>query len=152
MLKINILAVGSVKETYLKQAIEEYKKRLSRFCSINVIEVNEQSNLTEEKKIEAECALLQAKFRGYVILLDIRGEQVSSEQMGGLINDLKNKGEGEITFVIGGSNGVNPELRRRADKMISFGQITLPHQLFRVVLLEQIYRGFTISAGMPYHK
>lgn len=152
MIKINVLAVGSIKEKFFQEAIGEYAKRLKRFCSLNIVEVPEQSSLTIEKKIDAESNALMCHLRGYVILLDRQGKEVSSQELSGMIEELKSQGNGEITFVIGGSNGVNGQLIARADKVISFGKVTFPHQLFRVILLEQIYRAFTISEGLPYHK
>lgn len=153
MIKINILAVGGVKENFFRDAISEYAKRLSRFCKLEIIEVNEESSVSSvNKKIELESQNLLKKLRGYNILLDREGKQSSSEELASLINSLQNQGESEITFIIGGSNGVSEELKDRVDKSISFGKITFPHQLFRVVLLEQIYRAFTINANLPYHK
>lgn len=151
-MKINIVAVGKIKEKYYTDAIAEYKKRLGKFCEFNIIEVPEKSmetNLT--KKTEQESELLLAACRGTIILLDRLGAMVSSQKLSDIIQNISQTSS-TISFVIGGSNGVSPALKAAANYCISFGQITYPHQLFRVVLTEQIYRAFTISAGLPYHK
>ncbi len=152
MIKINVLAVGSIKEKFFEAAISEYSKRLGRFCSLSIVEVPEQSSLVGEKKVEAESRALMSHFRGQVIVLDRAGKEVSSPELSQIIDGLKSNGTSEITFVIGGSNGVSAELIKKANASISFGKVTFPHQLFRVILLEQIYRAFTISEGLPYHK
>lgn len=152
MVKINIVCVGSIKENFFADAIKEYSKRLSRFCSLNIVEVNEFSNEKAiQKKIDLESQSLIKHLKGFVVLLDREGELVSSEDLAKIIDNATNSA-GEISFVIGGSNGVNETLKRQAGKVISFGKITFPHQLFRVVLLEQIYRGFNILSNTPYHK
>ena len=153
MLKINIVAVGSIKEKFFKDAIDEYKKRLSRSCIFNVVEVAEESfqkNL--EVKTEKESERLLSACKGVIILLDRLGKKVSSEGLKDIIEKAQISGEGEMSFVIGGSNGVSKILVDKARCVISFGDITFPHQLFRVVLAEQIYRAFTILEGKPYHK
>lgn len=153
MLKVNVVCVGEIKEKFYCEAIKEYAKRLSKFCKLKIVEVEEESRQQNiEKKIQIESQRLFDVAKGHIILLDRCGKLVSSEDMAKNFETLKNVGASEITFVIGGSNGVSEELKRRANQSISFGKITFPHQLFRVVLLEQIYRGFTISAGLPYHK
>ena len=151
MLKINILCVGSIKEKFFNEAIEEYLKRLKRFASVTITEVSEQSLLEGNKKVEAESELLLSKLNGYCILLDRASQELSSEELAKNIETLSSS-TSTMTFVIGGSNGVSEKLKSRVDKTISFGKITFPHQLFRVVLLEQIYRAFTIINKLPYHK
>ena len=153
MVKIKIIAVGSIKEKYFIDAIEEYKKRLGRFCSFSVVEVQEESKeKNTQKKIDIESQRLQAAANGYLILLDRQGKEISSEDLAESLQNIQNNGISEISFIIGGSNGVNQKLKSVCDEVVSFGKITFPHQLFRVVLVEQIYRAFSINAGMPYHK
>ena len=153
MLKVNIVAVGGIKEHYFVDAIKEYSKRLSKFCTLKIIEVEEESNQKSiESKKEKESERLLSVCKGTIVLLDREGEFVSSEKMAEIIDKYQTQGNSEITYVIGGSNGVSEMLKQKANKTISFGKITFPHQLFRVVLLEQIYRAFCINAGLPYHK
>lgn len=153
MLKVNIVCVGTIKEKFFTDAISEYSKRLSKFCKLQIIEVTEESKEQSiEKKIEIESERLKNACRGFIILLDRCKQEVSSEELSNMLDTLKSAGTSEVSFVIGGSNGVSEEFKRQANKCVSFGKITFPHQLFRVVLLEQIYRAFTISAGLPYHK
>lgn len=153
MLKVNIVCVGTIKEKFFTDAISEYSKRLSKFCKLQIVEVAEESKEQSiEKKIEIESERLKNACRGFIILLDRCKQEVSSEELSNMLDTLKIAGTSEVSFVIGGSNGVSEEFKRQANKCVSFGKITFPHQLFRVVLLEQIYRAFTISAGLPYHK
>lgn len=153
MLKVNIVCVGTIKEKFFTDAIGEYSKRLSKFCKLKIVEVTEESKEQSiEKKIEIESERLKNACRGFIILLDRCKQEVSSEELSNMLDTLKSAGTSEVSFVIGGSNGVSEEFKRQANKCVSFGKITFPHQLFRVVLLEQIYRAFTISAGLPYHK
>lgn len=153
MIKLNIVCVGTIKEKFFQDAVCEYSKRLSKFCKLQIIEVEEESKQQNiQKKITQESEKLLLVSKGYIILLDRCGTMVSSNDISATFDTLKNSGISEITFIIGGSNGVSEELKEKVNKSISFGKITFPHQLFRVVLLEQIYRGFTISAGLPYHK
>lgn len=153
MLKVNIVCVGTIKEKFFTDAISEYSKRLSKFCKLQIVEVAEESKEQSiEKKIEIESERLKNACRGFIILLDRCKQEVSSEELSNMLDTLKSASTSEVSFVIGGSNGVSEEFKRQANKCVSFGKITFPHQLFRVVLLEQIYRAFTISAGLPYHK
>lgn len=153
MLKVNIVCVGSIKEKFFTDAINEYSKRLSKFCKLQIVEVTEEAKQQSiEKKIEIESERLKNACKGFIILLDRCKQEVSSEELSNVLDVLKSTGTSEISFVIGGSNGVSEEFKKQANKCMSFGKITFPHQLFRVVLLEQIYRAFTISAGLPYHK
>ena len=152
-MKVNIVCVGKMKEKFFTDAIAEYKKRLSRFCNFNIIEVDEASKIDNlEKKSEAEGNLLLAKCSGVVVCLDSKGKMLSSPEIAEFIKKKEVSGNSEITFVIGGSNGLSEVVLNRADLILSFGNITYPHQLFRVVLSEQIYRAFTILNGLPYHK
>lgn len=153
MLKINVLAVGKIKEKYFVEALNEYTKRISRFANLKVIEIEEANDkLSLSKIIEKESAELIENAKGNIILLDIGGQQLSSCELAEYASQCLVKGCSEITFVVGGSNGFNDEVRKIADKRISFGKITYPHQLVRVVLLEQIYRFLTINNNVAYHK
>ena len=152
-MKINIVAVGKIKEKYILEGITEYKKRLSRFCDFKIIEVNELSQEKSiSKKIEEEGKKIIDKISGVIFTLDICGRELSSEELSQKIADVQLNNGSEITFVIGGSNGVSDEVKNKSKLLISFGRVTYPHQLFRLILTEQIYRAFTILEGMPYHK
>lgn len=152
-MKINIVSVGKIKEKFFVQAIEEYQKRLSRFCTFNIIEVDEASFVTNiDKKSEIEGERLLSKCKGVIVSLDGGGKMLSSPEIAEFIKQKEVSGTSEISFVIGGSNGLSKEVLSKSDLVLSFGKITFPHQLFRVVLAEQIYRAFTIIAGLPYHK
>ncbi|MBR7172532.1 MAG: 23S rRNA (pseudouridine(1915)-N(3))-methyltransferase RlmH [Clostridia bacterium] len=152
-MKVNIVCVGKIKEKFFTDAIAEYAKRLSKFCSFNIIEVDEASKIENlEKKSEAEGKLLLEKCSGVIVALDGKGKQLSSPELASFIKDLGVSGSSEISFVIGGSNGLSEAVLKSARLILSFGKITFPHQLFRVVLSEQIYRAFSINAGLPYHK
>ena len=152
-MKVKIVAVGKIKEKFFTDAIQEYAKRLSKFCDFKVVEVNEATNyknLAEKSEIEGKLLLSYAS--GFIVALDGVGKQLSSTQLADLAKEKMLNGVSEITFIIGGSNGLSDEVRNKANFILSFGKITFPHQLFRVVLTEQIYRMFTIINGMPYHK
>ncbi len=153
IMKVNIVCVGKIKEKFFTDAISEYQKRLSRFCDFKIIEVDEASNEKNlEKKSLLEGKLLLSKCKGVIVSLDGNGKLVSSEGLADLVKQEADSSVSEITFVIGGSNGLSKEVLDASKFVISFGKITFPHQLFRVVLSEQIYRAFTILAGLPYHK
>ena len=152
-MKVNIVAVGKIKEKFFTDAIQEYAKRLSKFCDFNIIEVDESSNITNiQLKKEKEGELLLSKAKGYIIALDGGGKLLSSEDLAELLKTNMTNGESEFSFVIGGSNGLSDLVKTKANKIVSFGKITFPHQLFRVVLSEQIYRAFTINNHINYHK
>ncbi len=152
-MKVNIVCVGKIKEKFYVDAIAEYKKRLSKFCEFNIIEVNEASMVDSlDKKSEIEGKLLLQKCIGVMVCLDQKGKQFSSRELADFVAEKQLSGCSTISFVIGGSNGLSSEILSKANAIISFGKITFPHQLFRVVLTEQIYRAFTIIAGLPYHK
>jgi len=152
-MRINVIAVGKLKEKYFADAVDEYVKRCSRFAEVRLAELPDapQGKTPEEQK-RIESAQLAGKAKGFVVVTDGRGEQISSVQLAELLKDKAGDGTKEISFLIGGSHGHTDGLLRDADKVISFGNITLPHQLFRVVLCEQIYRALSINAGTPYHK
>lgn len=152
-MKVNIICVGKIKEKFFTDAISEYSKRLSRFCTFNVVEVDEDSKETNlEKKSEVEGKRLLEKANGVIVSLDMRGKMLESPEIADFIKKNQVAGKSEISFVIGGSNGLSKEVLDKSSLVLSFGKITFPHQLFRVVLAEQIYRAFTIISGLPYHK
>ena len=158
-MNINIICVGKLKENYLKEAVSEYTKRLSRFTNINIIElpdqkIPEKSNPKIEEKIlekEGDMILSKIKEDSYVIAMCIEGTLISSENLAQTIGTLAQT-KNNISFIIGGSLGLSDKIKKRADIKISFGRITLPHQLMRVILCEQIYRAFKINANETYHK
>lgn len=153
MIKINIIAVGKLKEKYLRDACEEYKKRLTPYAKINVTEVNEYKSDDVFQVIAKEGEALESKIPkgSYVIPMCIEGTQLSSEEIANKIEKISLENS-EITFIIGGSNGISENVKDKGDFKLSFGKITLPHQLMRVVLLEQIYRAFSILNNSKYHK
>ena len=159
-MKITLLTVGKIKEKYLRDAVSEYSKRLSRYCKLEIIEVADektpdQASLAEEEAIrqkEGERILKQLKNDSYVITLEIAGKMLTSEELAGKIDTLGIRGAGHITFIIGGSLGLSDEVLQRSDYGLSFSKMTFPHQLMRVILLEQIYRGYRIIKNEPYHK
>lgn len=152
-MKVNIVCVGKIKEKFFTDATKEYEKRLSRFCTFNIIEVPEATKFTNlEQKSEAEGELLLSKAAGVIVALDGKGKMLSSEEIAAFVEEKKVSGQSVISFIIGGSNGLSKKVLDKANLVLSFGKITFPHQLFRVVLAEQIYRAFTIIDGLPYHK
>jgi len=160
MMNIKIIGVGKLKEKYFKQGIAEYAKRLSRFCKFEIVEVPDekapeslsQAQMDDVMAKEGERILGKIKDREYVYALAILGKERSSEEFAAEIAQLTTYGHSDITFVIGGSLGLTPEVLKRANTQISFGRFTLPHQLMRLVLTEQVYRAFMINEGSPYHK
>ena len=152
-MKINIVAVGKIKEKYLIDAIKEYSKRLSAYVVVNEFEIPEETSvLNLQSKSEKEGVKLLEKAKGFKVGLDSKGIQLDSKEISKLIHSNMVNGISEMSFIIGGSNGLSAEVCKKCDIMLSFGKITYPHQLFRVVLYEQIYRAFTIINGTPYHK
>lgn len=152
-MKINIIAIGKIKEKYFSDAIAEYVKRASRYADVKVVELADappSKTPEEQRKIESDSLLCKAK--GFVVAMDMRGKELSSEGLAELIKSKCTLGESEFSFLIGGSHGHTEELRQRTDMLLSFGKNTFPHQLFRVMLSEQIYRALCINAGTPYHK
>lgn len=157
---ITIICVGKIKEKYLTMAIDEYSKRLSRYCKLDVIEVTDEKteeNASESfndmvKRKEGERILKQLKDDSYVITLEITGKMLTSPELAAHISTLGVNGRGHITFIIGGSLGLSEAVSKRSDYKLSFSKMTFPHQLMRVILLEQIYRSFRINSNEPYHK
>ena len=159
-MRINIVCVGKIKEKYLKLGIDEFKKRLSKYCKLEIIELDDEKapeNLSDKememiKEKEGKKILSKIKDNSYVIALAIDGKNLSSEELADTINKLGIRGVSNITFVIGGSLGLSDEVLSRADYKLSFSKMTFPHQLMRLILLEQVYRSYRINNGEPYHK
>ena len=159
-MKIKLVTVGKLKEKYLKYGIAEYAKRLSRFSKLEIVELADEktpdkaSEVENQQILEKEGSRILAKVseREFVVALAIEGKQFPSEEFSSILNDITVRGFSDITFVIGGSLGLSPTVKKRANLLMSFGKLTLPHQLMRLVLVEQIYRAFMIQQGSPYHK
>ena len=159
-MKITVITVGKIKEKYLKDAIAEYSKRLSRYCKLEILEVADEktpdgaSEIVEEniREKEGERILKLIKEDAYAITLEISGKMLTSEELADRIETLGIQGKSHLVFVIGGSIGLGREVLRRSDYALSFSKMTFPHQLMRVILLEQIYRSYRIINGEPYHK
>lgn len=159
-MRITLITVGKLKEKYLKEAISEYSKRLTRYCKLDIIEVNDEKtpdNASEKEELliktkEGEAILKNIKDNMFVVAMDLKGKMLSSEEFSSFIQDAGVRGNSDIAFIIGGSLGISDDVLRRADQKLCVSKMTFPHQLFRVILLEQIYRGFRIINGEPYHK
>lgn len=159
-MKITLITVGKIKEKYLKDAIAEYSKRLSKYCKLEIVEVADEKtpdnasetveNMIRDK--EGERILKNVKDDAYVITLEIKGKLLTSEELADKINTLGIQGKSHICFIIGGSIGLGDEVLKRSDYALSFSKMTFPHQLMRVILLEQVYRSYRIISGEPYHK
>ena len=152
-MKITVIAVGKIKEKFFSEAIAEYQKRLSRYCKLEIVQVADEKTPDKASDLQNEQRILaHIKDGAYVIALAINGKMLSSEQLSAELERLGNQGQSQIVMIIGGSLGLSKEVLDRADYKLSFSPMTFPHQLMRVVLLEQVYRGFKIMAGEPYHK
>ncbi|MDE5414129.1 23S rRNA (pseudouridine(1915)-N(3))-methyltransferase RlmH [Alkalihalobacterium chitinilyticum] len=159
-MNISIVTVGKLKEKYLTLGINEYLKRLSAYAKIEVIEVPdekapEQLSETEMEQIkqkEGERILAKVHPDAHVIALAIQGKQMSSEQLASELDKLATYGKSKIAFIIGGSLGLSDEVLKRSNAQLSFSKMTFPHQLMRLILVEQVYRAFRINRGEPYHK
>ena len=152
-MRVKLVCVGKLKEKYLKEACNEYSKRISGFGKIDIIEVqDEKDDRPDAKTIEGKKILKNIRSNEYVVTLEIKGNAQSSEQLAKKMSALAVRGVSDITFVIGGSNGLYEEVSKRADYKLSFSKMTFPHQLARVMLLEQIYRAYKINQGSKYHK
>lgn len=159
-MKITIVCVGKIKEKFYRDALAEYTKRLSRYCSLSFIEVADEK--TKEQATETECAIVKdregerilkaIREDGYVIALTIDGKALNSVELSGKMEQLALTGKSNTYFVIGGSLGLSDAVIKRADYKLSFSRMTFPHQLMRVILLEQIYRSYRIMHHEPYHK
>ena len=159
-MQITVISVGKLKEKYLKQGIDEYKKRLGAYCTLNLIEVPDEkapeklsdAEMEEIKNKEGERILQKINQDTYVITLEIKGKQLTSEQLAKEMDQLAIHGKSKVAFVIGGSLGLSQDVMNRSNFALSFSKMTLPHQLMRLVLLEQVYRAFRINRNEPYHK
>lgn len=159
-MNIKIISVGKLKEKYLKMGIEEYVKRLGAYCKIELIEVPDEkapeklsvAEMIQVKEKEGERILSKIPENAYVFALAIEGKQRTSEEFSKEIDQLGISGKSQLVFVIGGSLGLSDAVMKRSNTQISFGKMTLPHQLMRLVLVEQVYRGYRIMKGEPYHK
>ena len=146
---IKLICVGSIKEQYIKEAINDYFNRINKLVKLKIVEVNEEISNIEKETINI---LSKIKEKDYKILLDLNGSQYNTTNFSKKINDLFLYGKSNVTFIIGGSNGVSEKLKNIVDEKISFSKLTFPHQLFRVIFLEQLYRIFKILNNEPYHK
>lgn len=159
-MKITIICVGKIKEDFYRKAVSEYEKRLSRYCKLEIIEVQDEktpdnaSPVMEEQIKEKEAAriLKHVKEDAYVFSLEIEGSKPDSMSFANQLDQLAVQGKSHIQFIIGGSLGLHQSVSKAAHQSISFSNMTFPHQLMRVILLEQIYRGYRIIKGEPYHK
>ena len=159
-MNIKIVCVGKLKEKYFKDGIAEYMKRMDRYAKMQIVQVPDEkapeklspAEMEQVKQIEGERILSKIKDKEYVYVTAIKGKERTSEEFAKEISDLATYGHSDITFVIGGSLGTSGAVNKRADQLISFGKFTMPHQLMRLVLSEQIYRAFMINNGSPYHK
>ena len=159
-MNITVISVGKLKEKYLKLGIEEFSKRLSKYCKLDMIELDDEKcpeNISDKdmeivKNKEGNKILSKIKNNSYVIALAIDGKNLSSEELASTISNLAVRGNSHITFVIGGSLGLSSEVLKRADYKLSFSKMTFPHQLMKLILLEQVYRAFRINNNEPYHK
>jgi 23S rRNA (pseudouridine1915-N3)-methyltransferase len=159
-MNISVISVGKLKEKYLKLGIEEFSKRLSKYCKLDLIELEDEKcpeNLSEKdmeivKNKEGQRILSKIKNNSHVIALAIDGKNLSSEELADTISKLAVRGNSHITFIIGGSLGLSNEVLKRADYKLSFSKMTFPHQLMKLILLEQVYRSFRINNNEPYHK
>lgn len=160
MLHIDIICVGKIKEQYLKDAVAEYSKRLSKYCSLTITEISDEqvpNNLNDKlaqniKQIESNHILSHIKRDSYVISLDLKGKQFSSEEFSKKIENIALNDSSNITFIIGGTLGMSDELLKKSNELICFSKMTFPHQLIRVFLLEQLFRAFKISNNETYHR
>lgn len=156
MIKINVVAIGDIKEKYLLDAIKEYSKRITRFANLNIIEIKENNPASNNEKdiksaLKKDAIEIEKHLSGFIIVLDILGKQIDSIELSKTIEKITQTNS-TITFVIGASNGLSDEIKSKANLKLSFSLMTFPHQLMRVILLEQIYRAFTILNNIAYHK
>ncbi len=145
-MKINLICVGKLKEKYWVSAVQEYAKRLSRFATLNIIELDEKPTL------EKEAQDIIAKLKGVVIVFDLKGKEITSEEFAEVFSNSLLNGKSEFSLVIGSSEGLSPLVKQKADITIRFGKVTYPHQLMRVIVCEQLYRAVTINNHLTYHK
>ena len=156
MIRINLICIGDIKEKYLRDAISEYSKRISRFADLKIIELKEHiassNNQTDIfKALEKDAIEIKKYLKGHIICLDINGKMLKSEEFSKKIEKISLT-NGEISFIIGASNGICETIKNLSNEKMSFSPMTFPHQLMRVIFLEQLYRAFTISNNIAYHK
>lgn len=159
-MNVTLLTVGSLKERYWREAVAEYEKRLSAYCKFRLIEVKDEKTpdaidsaaSRRVRQKEGECLLEKIDARSLVVTLEIQGKKFDSEGFAAEMEKLEERSHGELCFVIGGSLGLSPEVSARAALHLSFSDFTFPHQLMRVLFLEQLYRSYRIRTGAPYHK
>lgn len=159
-MRITLITVGKIKEKFFTGAIEEYAKRLTKYCTLTQIEVADEKapetlsdkEMEQIKDKEGERILSKVKDSQYVITLEIKGKQLTSEELSEKLSSLGLEGNSDVVFIIGGSLGLSDAVMKRSNFALSFSKMTFPHQLMKVVLLEQVYRGFRIMKGEPYHK
>ncbi len=159
-MKVTVVSVGKIKEKYFRAAIAEYVKRLGRYCKLEEVVVNDEkapeslseNEMIQVKEAEGERILAKIKDDQYVVALAIEGKQLTSEDLASKLGDLALRGRSDVVFVIGGSLGLSETVMKRSNMALSFSKMTFPHQLMKVVLLEQIYRAFRIQRNEPYHK
>lgn len=159
-MKITVITVGKIKEKFFREAVSEYRKRLSRYCSLEIREAEDEhapdgiSDAQREQILKKEGERIEKLLPGgaYIVTLEIEGREFTSEAFAQEISDLGVRGQSHIVFVIGGSFGIHNTIKKRADLAVSFSKMTFPHQLMRVILLEQLYRAFRIINREPYHK
>ncbi len=159
-MKITIISVGKIKEKFFSEAMKEYTKRLSKYCKLTEEVIPDEradenyskAEIEQVKTKEGQKILAKIPKNSYIIVLDINGVQLSSEELAKKIDSLGIEGTSDITFIIGGSNGLSEEVIRNSNFKLSFSKMTFPHQLFKIILLEQIYRAFKINTGEAYHK
>lgn len=158
--KVTVISVGKVKDKYLQLGIGEFQKRLSRYCKLELIEVKDEplSDKARESDLdivrEKEGKLIQSKLdeAAYIVVMDVNGKQLSSAALAGQMQHIATYGKSHVVFIIGGSVGLSEAVKKRADLKLSFSKMTFPHQLFKLMLLEQVYRAFKINANESYHK
>ncbi len=156
MIKINLICMGDIKEKFLKDAIQEYSKRISRFATLKIIELKENIAKTNNTKdinlaLKKDCDEIHKHTKGHIVCLDIQGKLLSSEEFANKIEKTSLIAS-EISFIIGASNGLHNSIKEIANDKISFSKMTFPHQLMRVIFMEQLYRAFTIINNISYHK
>lgn len=156
MIKINLVTIGDIKEKYLKDAIDEYSKRISRFANLKIVEIKENVSKSNNQQdiiaaLKKDATEIKKYLKGHIVCLDIDGKQQSSEAFAKNIEKISLQNS-EITYVIGASNGIDDEIKNLANERMSFSPMTFPHQLMRVIFLEQLYRAFTILNNISYHK
>ena len=159
-MKLRLIAAGKIKERSLRDAAAEYVKRLSSFCTLEIAEVPDEKTPEHApeaierkiKEIEGKRLLAKVPGKSFLIVLAIEGRELSSEELAGKLSELMLRGQSDISILIGGSLGLSEEVLQRADFLLSFSRMTFPHQLMRLIALEQLYRSFKINAGEPYHK